>query len=231
MAACRSEQAFAHRSSTASPPGTTATFAHLQNNTNANFLSVLGVTLLHCTLLGAPGFSHASSRLHATFITTFQQQPIPSPPSRIGAELLQQSEGRLGVGCGCLAQRLAQIEKLAAHRQQVAGRRQFGMDLPVDMQHRRRAHFVAGVAIVLLRQQAGKGVGGYPGHAGVDEQRQLAAFEIEGVLDLQLEIGQQFDPGRLQRIQAGQQVRGDGIVAPTGVAVAENQDGLDQTQN
>ena len=58
----------------------------------------------------------------------------------------------------------------------------------------------------------------------VDEQSQLAVLQIQGMLHLQLEIGEAFDAGKARGLQAFQQQRAEGVVATAGVAVAEDQE-------
>ena len=51
-----------------------------------------------------------------------------------------------------------------------------------------------------------------------------AALEIERVFDLELEVGQAFDAGQIQRLDALDEQRAERVVAAAGIAPAEDQD-------
>src|SRR5574340_917564 len=65
------------------------------------------------------------------------------------------------------------------------------------MQHGLRRHFVGGVSGILRRLERGKQEWARTRHAGIDEQGEIAPFQINRVLDLELEIGDQLEFGPL----------------------------------
>ncbi|MPM59802.1 hypothetical protein SDC9_106648 [bioreactor metagenome] len=73
-------------------------------------------------------------------------------------------------------------------------------------------------------------VGGRGVFAGIDEQGEFPARQVEGVFDIELEVFDQFDAfGQPFPFQPGgqpaEQFRADGVVAAAGVADGEDDDG------
>jgi hypothetical protein len=63
------------------------------------------------------------------------------------------------------------------------------------------------------------------GCAGVDENHEAAADEVECVLDLQLKIGDHLDAWQRRRLHALREQRAERIVAAAGVADGQHQHG------
>jgi hypothetical protein len=87
---------------------------------------------------------------------------------------------------------------------------------------------VGGVTQGRLAGDGGEGAGLGAGGGGVDEDDLAPADQVQGVLDLELEVGEQVAVGEgalgLALGQALQQGRAKGVVAAGGVAAGEDQD-------
>lgn len=149
----------------------------------------------------------------------------------MGTEVQRDFQGRIESCFGQRAQPLSQFESLAPDAQKKAGWRFGSVDLPVDPKEGAWAQRVGGVAGILRFPQGRESPGRCTGGMGVDEENELSTREIQGMLDLKLEIGQQFYGARRPTkgfvqaaFQALQQEGTEGIVPPTGIAVAEDED-------
>jgi hypothetical protein len=135
--------------------------------------------------------------------------------------------------CFKVAGRCAQgleAQTLATHAEHEGRWRLAAFGLQIDLQHRFRWQFVRGVGDAGGRGDALEGEGRRGIFAGVDEQRQLAACKSSACSILQLEIFDQleligqtfiFEPF----FQSTAEFRPDGVVAATGVADGEDDDG------
>src|SRR5574340_1419553 len=95
------------------------------------------------------------------------------------------------------------------------------------MQHGLRRHFVGGVSGILRRLERGKQEWARTRHTGIDEQGEIAPFQINRVLDLELEIGDQLEFGPVGILlptldKQIEQLRPKGVVAPARIAVSED---------
>jgi len=77
------------------------------------------------------------------------------------------------------------------------GRRRAAVDVLVNLQHRRRAHRVGGVAAVAFGHELRECKRRLTRQVGINEQGQFTPIQVECVFDLELEIGEAFDAGKL----------------------------------
>jgi hypothetical protein len=98
-----------------------------------------------------------------------------------------------------------------------------------DAQDPAGGHGVRGDSQGRFGGDRGEGEGLGAGGGGIDEDDLPPADQVQGVLDLELEVGEQVAVGEgalgLALRQALQQCRAQGVVAAGGVAASEDQDG------
>jgi len=105
------------------------------------------------------------------------------------------------------------------------------VDLGQDAQDGAGSHGVGGVIQGRLAGDRGEGEGEGlgAGGGGIDEDDLPPADQVQGVLDLELEVGEQVAVGEgalgLALRQALQQGRAQAVVAAGGVTAGEDQDG------
>lgn len=104
------------------------------------------------------------------------------------------------------------------------------------IQYGLRRHFVGGVSGILRRLKRGKQKWARTGYAGIDKQGEIAAFQINRMLDLQLKIGDQFEFGPLGMLRPAlgkqiKQLRPKCVVAPARIAVSEDEQRRRQTEH
>ena len=119
---------------------------------------------------------------------------------------------------------LAQFEALATNREHERRRRRTER-IGTGREDRRRAHRVAGEGEIPRGSDRREDKRGRGRHARIDEQREITANEIGGVLGLQLKVRDEFDivPRRRdQRFGTTQELRPERIVAATRIAPGEN---------
>ena len=155
--------------------------------------------------------------------------PTPRFGAGLAAEFFEQFECRAGVGAGGGAEGVAEFEVFAADAKGEGGGRRGVFGLQVDLKHGFRWKFVGGVGDAGGGFDLAEGVGGRGVFAGVDEQGKLAALQVEGVFDLELEVFDQLElPGQLfifePFFELTAEFRPDRIVAAAGVADGENDD-------
>ncbi len=151
----------------------------------------------------------------------------PGVEPRRPAQALQACEGRRRVRLGRGAQGLAEFEGFAAHAQHEGRRRLAPFGLAIDLQHRLGRQFVRGMRDAGCRRDASQGIRRRRAGTGVDEQREFAADQVERVLDLQLEVLDQFDlPGQAFIFEpfgeSNAEHRAQRIVAAARIADGEN---------
>lgn len=127
----------------------------------------------------------------------------------------------------CRGQRCPQLEPLPAHAQHEGRRRLAVFHLAIDLEHGFGREGVGGVGGCGRRVNSGKNERGRGVLAGVDEQREFPVPQVEGVLDVELEVLDQLDAVGEFFIfepfcQSTADDRPDRVVAATGVADGED---------
>src|SRR5574343_290300 len=154
---------------------------------------------------------------------------LPGGQKGPATELDDQADGCLDAPGSLAGQRFAQFEPLAAHAEHEGRRRLGPFGLPENLEHGLRGKCVAGVGDGGRRNNAFEDMGRRCVDAGIDEQGQLPALQIERMFDLQLEIFDQLDAAGQNFIfghffEPTVAFRPDGVVAAAGVADGEDDD-------
>lgn len=129
---------------------------------------------------------------------------------------------------GFHAEGRTQLKALAPNAEQETRWRLFSMKFPVDVQHRRRAQSVGGVAGVREWPEALESERLPTSLRSIHEEHEVSGAEVHGMFHLKLEINQSLQLAVALKAggggcQATEEFRAEGIVPAAGIATADDQ--------
>lgn len=102
------------------------------------------------------------------------------------------------------------------------------MEIDINLHHRFRGDGVGAEAGIMCWRELAGAERCRGRKACVNEEDVLAVMYVERVFHLQLEVGKAFDTRQAERLDAFDEPRPERIVAPAGIAPAEDQYGYSQ---